>query len=267
MNIHFTNKELFNNLKHSTIHSQLVGSHLYDLNDENSDTDKLLVYVDTFDNYLSVNWSHHQLQYISKDERTDYNFCDVKLFVRNILTGDSTVSFETLWTEDFSHSDLSWMLHFREDFINYNIIKSYLGLAKRDLKIARKLTSNFTKEHIDANARKRIVHVVRGITFAKKLMNDEFELVHHNKLLKSIKSGEMDFLLKEITDNVENEMNTLRSKLQSLHDNKQIELLMDSTRMKQLDDKLKQYIHDNLSTHNIDYDNLFYNVIHKNIAY
>jgi len=267
MNIHFTDTELFNSLSNSTVHNQLIGSHLYGLNNENSDTDKLIVYVDTCENYLSINWIHHQLQFIDKDTHTDYNFCDLKLFVRNILTGDSTVSFETLWTDEFKTGDLSWMLDFRQDFSNYNMIKSYLGLAKRDLACTRKLTSNFTTANVDNVARKRLVHAARGIEFAKNLLVGDFSLTAGHNILTSIKSGDVDYFLKEICDKYEADMKFLRTKLQKMHDNKTVSLFVEPSRLKEFDAIMKSCIYDNLSSANIDYGNIFYNVMGKNVTY
>ena len=172
MNIHFTDKTLLDGLVKSTIVNIKVGSHVYGLENEQSDDDWLVIYLESFSERDSFMWEHHQLQY--KEDGVDHNFTSLQVFIRNILTGDNTINFEALHSDTMRDSNLSWLWDMRDDFVNHNIIKSYLGLAKRDLKFWLKDT-NKGKKH-SAKTYKRLSHFIRGVIFAKQLIEGTFSL-------------------------------------------------------------------------------------------
>jgi predicted nucleotidyltransferase len=136
MNIHI-NEEDFKKLSNLVICSTTVGSHLYNLANKDSDVDILHVYVSPENNRHSIVQLHHQFQY--KKDNIDYLFVDLQTFVKNLLKGDSTINFESIFSHEFKNStDLSFLYENRFLFYNYNLIRSYLGLARRDVKDYRK---------------------------------------------------------------------------------------------------------------------------------
>ena len=94
MNIHFEDKDLFEQLKRESLVKVKVGSHLYGMETDESDVDYLYIYLKPENMKDSFIWEHHQLQY--KEDGVDHNFVDLHTFIRNILTGDSTINFEVL---------------------------------------------------------------------------------------------------------------------------------------------------------------------------
>src|ERR1700749_424554 len=94
MNIHFKDKELFENLKHATLAKVRIGSHLYGTNDSESDEDFLHIYATSEKELQSFIWTNHQLQY--KTDGNDHNFISLHAFIRNCVNGDSTINFEVI---------------------------------------------------------------------------------------------------------------------------------------------------------------------------
>ena len=177
MNIHFQDKKLFDILNANSIVTIKVGSHLYNLDNEKSDTDFLTIY---FENNQSFLWEHHQLQY--KENGIDFNFTTIQNFIRNILTGDATINFEVLFSEELKHSKLSFLYENRYHFINYHIIRSYLGLAKRDFKMIVKYTNNF--KEFSADDFKKVSHFFRGFVFSNMLIDKTFDITLNSTYLK-----------------------------------------------------------------------------------
>lgn len=223
MNIHIE-KELFNQLDKISFVTFEVGSPLYNLQTEESDIDLLSIYIEDDMTSKSFLWEHHQLQY--KEEKVDRNFSTLQGFIRNILTGDATINFELLFTEEMKNSSLDFLYEKRFQFINYNIIKSYLGLAKRDFKSAFKGLHRTNNK----DALKSLSHAVRGIIFAEQLLfepknfnmknNDESCVKYYNNrdLLFDIKTGkfskdEIEFIMKIYIDRMDELRNILNNKL------------------------------------------------------
>jgi len=170
MNIHFNCKKNKKSLDERTVYKVRVGSHMYGLDNSKSDIDYLSIYIKTDEESDSFLWEHHQLQY--KENSIDYNYTDLQTFIRNILTGDSTINFEVLYATDLKSSELSWLAKYRFDFINYNVIKSYLGLAKRDLKIWKSTTKN--GNYSNAESDKKLSHFLRGVITARMLLDNKY---------------------------------------------------------------------------------------------
>jgi len=269
MNIHFNDRLLLEALNKATIHSQKMGSHLYGLNNEKSDEDTLSVYVDSHRNHSSMMWIHHQLQF--KEEGVDRNFCDIKLLARNVLTGDSTVSFEVIWSKDIEHSALGGITEFREDLINFRVIRSYLGLARRDFKSLHKMSSGFRK--VDDDVRKKASHFIRGVLFAEQLLAGEFDLTLGGRndgrwqVLDKVKNGMADEGIEDLCRQYETTMIDARKTIQLMHDKKEINIFMEAARLRQFDDFIKDTIMAHQRETGIDYGDLFYNVMEKGLEY
>lgn len=198
MNI-YINKEEKENLEKSKILSIKVGSHLYNLNNSSSDTDILSIYASKEDDLHSLVNIHHQFQY--KEENIDFLYCSLQLFVRNILSGDSVLNFESLYSFEFEKcKELSWLYNLKDNFISYTLIKAYLGFARRDIKQFKK-----DKNH------KKLFHALRGLKIAQAMIkgsgySNDYRYLGENiySELVAIKNGDMkdyrysDQLLEEI---------------------------------------------------------------------
>lgn len=194
MNIHIKDKVLVDNLNHNTITQFLVGSHLYGLDNDKSDKDYLSVYFDL--NY-GIEWEHHQLQYKDLKNNIDYNFTSIQNFIRNILTGDSTINFELLYSNELVSSELGFLSDFKEHFRTYNIVISYLGLAKRDFKLlSRQIKTEKKLSYINEDVSKKMCHFLRGYIFAKMILENNFSLTMQTKNLEHTFTTDQEFLYK-----------------------------------------------------------------------
>ena len=226
----------------------------------NSDTDYLSIYLDpTFSFY----WEHHQLQY--KGDNTDYNFVELRNFVRNILTGDSTINLEVLFSNQIdNNSILGFLNDFKYDFINYNIIKSYLGQAKRDLKTF-KSKRNF----------KKLAHSFRGFIFAYQLFYEKdldvkmdthylYGVISDKDVYLGLLNGE------EFSVNLKTLISDLRVEVTTAFEKGKLHKMMSVRRLKELDNYVKEVYEKNYKKNNyktIDYKNILYDVLENGITY
>ena len=276
MNIHFTDPVLYADLKSQSVASITIGSHMYGLNNINSDIDKLIIYIEPEKNRNSILWEHHQLQY--KLDGVDYNFSTLQTFIRNALTGDATINFEVIWSDEILKTDLAWLADYRYLFVNYNIIKSYLGMAKRDLKYWKRDTNN-GKKH-SAETHKKLSHFVRGVIFAKMLINMDFTMnlsktrtfTEFNytdlELLDRIKNGALDYSFSMLTDLVEKQMHIVRVENNTHHDNGEIKTYMDPSILREIDYKVGEMTTNfNAQVFRINYGDMFYEALENGVVY
>lgn len=160
MNIHFADKKLKEQLDHSTIFEIEVGSGMYRLKTSESDTDILKIYLEGDLNLTSITPNHHQLQYNDTENNIDYIYTSLGQFVKNIISGDSTINYEVLQSPEF-RKEFKDLYFFVNKLDKINTIKSYLGMAKRDIKMLKKEPSN-----------KKAYHIQRGILFAESMLNN-----------------------------------------------------------------------------------------------
>lgn len=200
MNIHFKDKELFERLKKATLVKVKVGSHMYGTNRENSDIDWLYIYATSDNELLSIIQSHHQLQYI--EEGVDHNFISLHSFIRNCLSGDSTINFEVIQSGLLS-DNLSCLNEMKNSFITYTMIRSYLGLARRDIK-------HYHKQKDDYNRKKRLGHIIRGYIYARKMIDHHWDFETANRELRSI---ELDVSNNKMLRKYETKISELRLEL------------------------------------------------------
>lgn len=172
MNIHFTSKGLKEQLDLSTIFKIEVGSGMYGLKTPESDTDILCIYLEGSLNLTSITQTHHQLQYNDNENNIDYIYTSLGQFVRNIISGDSTINYEVLQSPEF-RKQFSNLWFFVNKLDKINTIKSYLGMAKRDIKM---LKYNFSN--------KKLYHFIRGVEFAGSILNNQniFDTLEENRL-------------------------------------------------------------------------------------
>ena len=192
MNIHITDKSVFECLKSASLASCRFGSHLYKTNDEFSDVDIHYVYSTSVNELNSYLKSHHHLQF--KEESVDHIFVNLHTLLNNVIKADSTVLFEIIQSDALKGTDLNFLFQMKDAFINYAIIRSYCGFARRDCQHYHK-----TKEHREQI--KSLGHIWRGYYFAKSLIEGNFSLINEDFLkrfqeLKSI--GENEYKLKKL---------------------------------------------------------------------
>jgi len=176
MNIHINNEQ-YNNIIIANHVKLPIGSVVYGLNDEHSDEDYLLIYQPFIHQINNPFMNHHQFQY--KENNVDYNLVDYITFIKNLVTGDSTINFELLWTNEFNveNNQINWLSEYKNDFITYNIINAYIGFAKRDIK-------HFNKRTTDVDKKRGLIHINRCITFASELLYDNNLTLKNEKLLE-----------------------------------------------------------------------------------
>jgi predicted nucleotidyltransferase len=237
MNIHFTDKELFERLKKSSLIAVTIGSTMYGTNDENSDVDILYVYVPSIECSKSFTHTHHQFQY--KENDVDHIFVDIFSFIRNSLNGDSTINFEIINHESLSETYLSFLYDMRYSFYNYKILRSYLGMCRRDMKY-------LNKGDTERDKNKKLGHILRGYMFAKSVLNKSFssiitgELLDEIKTIKSFNSKERHERALELTEAVSNLRNDVNEKLD--HDKLGLATYMSIEDQTLLDSKMKDLI-------------------------
>jgi len=217
MNIHFKDKELFEKFKEAALVRITVGSTMYGIDHKDSDIDYLYI-LPTSDNELrSFQKSYHQLQYHEKG--IDHNFTSLHNFIWNAVNGDSTINFECIHSNALKGSMLEFLYEVKDIFSNYKIVRSYLGLARRDGKHYYKDTSN------DAQ-KKKLIHIMRGYYFARNIMSNIFnvkdsEVIDNARVLRTIDSlTERKKFLKLYLDSVSG----LRDLLNERLDNKNLGL-------------------------------------------
>jgi predicted nucleotidyltransferase len=164
MNIHFTNTKLFEDLRAATLVEVEIGSKMYGLEHKDSDTDLLCIYGTSNRELNSFFRTHHQLQF--KKDKKDYIFVNIHTFLSNCLGGDSTINMEVICEGVLAETSLAFLYNMRYAFYNYKIMRSYLGMAKRDLKQLRLCNSEF-------ETNRKVAHALRGYWFAGKLMRHE----------------------------------------------------------------------------------------------
>jgi predicted nucleotidyltransferase len=179
MNIHITNKTLFESLKLATIAKVRIGSHIYKTNNKDSDEDFLYIYATSINESNSPFKVHHQLQY--KENNIDYNFVSLHNFIHNCINGDSTINFEVIFSDELEGTSLEFITKddIKNNLISYTIIKSYLGLARRDVK-------HINKYKDDYNRKKRLGHIIRGYIYANQMIEHSFDFNVCNKFFKNI---------------------------------------------------------------------------------
>ena len=263
MNIHFNNKELFDKLMNNKIIMLKVGSHLYGLNDENSDVDYLIIYKPFQNQLYSCFANHHQLQY--KEDNIDYNFIDLITFIKNSISGDATINIEAIHSEIFKNSELSFLYENRKMFYNYCILRSYLGLARRDLKhiFIPKKHKSLTERYKN----KKILHAIRSYYTAKDIYEGIKNENHYYKnknhihfdLYNNIKKLKTDKERIEIRNNHSKLISEFRDVINDEFSKGNIVRYMKIENQKIIDKFIIEYLKTNENKDDIDM-NIFYDI-------
>jgi predicted nucleotidyltransferase len=265
MNIHSQDKKFLEKLKEMSFMRVRVGSHLYDMNGKDSDIDYLYLYVKPKELANSFSWEHHQLQF--KEDGIDHNFTDLHSFIRNIMTGDSTINFEALHSEEFKNNPkVKFLYENRKWFYSYNIIRSYLGLSRRDLKMCTKV-----RPKVDGINHKKLYHACRGMRAAEHLMKGAYENVVSDmlfsKYLREIKDGKiLKYEARELIKATDNCIGHTREELNKKFEDGLIPRVMSVYYMELLDVWLKGFT--NQHQKHFDFDcRYFYNALEEGIKY
>lgn len=162
MNIKIS-KEEFDYIIKLECERHVIGSRLYGSNSEKSDTDILIIYKSFHGGSDLYYPNFHQFQYDDIENNVQYIFTSYEQFYRNMFSGDSTINVDVIL---FSSGGVSDMVY--SDKLNmcrtYNIIKSYIGFAKRDLKMIKK-------------GKNKLFHIERGLYCARKLISGELPML------------------------------------------------------------------------------------------
>lgn len=207
MNI-FITKEQSDFLRSKSVVSLVVGSQFYQLTTKESDTDILHIYPDFKDNLHSLVKSHHQYQYT--ENNVDHLFVSLQTFVNNLLNGDSTINFESLYNYNILTSDLKFLYDSRNVFINYNLLRAYLGLARRDL-----------KDYNTSKSIKKVFHAYRCYLTAFGLMSgkDYYDILKEdivlNLDLKQLKNDNLIINVVELSHKIDSLRKTLNENFDS----------------------------------------------------
>lgn len=265
MNIHLDKDvdiELIGRLHKSTIYSCVIGSGMYGISDERSDVDILHIYKTSDLELNSVLKSHHQLQY--KKGGVDYIFVNIHAFIRNCLSGDSTINFEVINSEDILASELAFLYEMRKDFFNYKIMRSYLGFGRRDLK-----QINLANDERGKN--KKIFHAYRCYKSCLDIYGGDFKSV-----MDSVESYEMWGEVMKLNNYKEREeykiligkkIDDLRKEINIEYDKGNITSYMEPSSLLILDYKISEVMNGSLDKMYFDNLLLFYKAEESGIEY
>lgn len=217
MNIHFNNKNILDYFKSKCLIEVEFGSNLYGLKNKDSDTDIMLIYLDSEFDRSSCFKNHHQFQYKDVDNNIDYIICSLSGFIKNLCSGDSTINVEIVQSGVFkNHEQLFFLDEYKDDFLTYKVVKSFLGLSKRDL-------TDYNKQKTIRDKNKAIFHGVRGYVFAKdisfnkKLRLDVSNLIDYDEIMSIEENNDKE--RKSLSIEFQNSIKNLRETNNLLHDN------------------------------------------------
>lgn len=147
--------ELFNALKYSASSYILMGSYLHNTVTEKSDKDYFYIYSDSSYNLQSYDYG---LQF--KLDLEDHNFCESRIFVKSLLTGESPAYFE------IGIKLYPFLKNIFSKDISYNLIRGYVGYMKKDLK-------KLSKINIECEAKWKFAsHIIRQNDIIKFLSGE-----------------------------------------------------------------------------------------------
>lgn len=248
MNIHFDDTDLLKTLMDQTIVSFKVGSHLYGLDDNKSDEDYIFIYRPSVYEKNNFFFLHHQLQYNDNVNNRDYIFTSINSFIHNMINGDSTINFELLQSGLFEGTPLSFLNGYKEDFKNFSITRSFLGMARRDIE-------KFNKRIDTRDRMKGYLHIHRAYHSVERILNGEYDFNEICSLLKSQKECILEYSDIELNKMVKaysSPIQKLRYHNTDTMNNKKINKYMKVDRLRNLSSDLIDFNLSNLSTMDIE---------------
>ena len=171
----------------------VFGSQLHGIATENSDHNYVRVISDEFyDRFRTIADylpNIHSWQYDDSENNAQYVWMTSRQFYHNLFNGDGNMIADiALLTPIFNHNSM-------EICRTYKIIKGYLGVAKRDLKI-------------HGNNEKKRFHAYRSIYMAECLIDNRLPTVEGIKLLKAMPIPTKDQLT-ELEQQYRNQLNAM----------------------------------------------------------
>lgn len=190
MNIHLDYNDFKNsNYELDMLGSATFGSTMYGTNNKNSDEDVIIIMKNI--KRLPI-ITHHQIQLKRKDNnihKQDIIISTLDQFLHNLLNGDSTINYEVVMQNCFKNTTIDFLHDFKKMFTNYNIINSYYGMAKRDIK--------FYKKSNDINdKKKKLNHIIRGVLIGN-FIKENYKIINEKTTLNNIFS-----IILQITNHV-----------------------------------------------------------------
>lgn len=180
MNIIISQEEHINLLNY--VKNEIVfGSKLYGLNNENSDTDIMMIYEtpESWHQQLQFYVVNHQFQYKDRENNIDYIFTSIEQFWRNLINGDSTINTDIFLFSDMFDYDKTLKLSLVR---TYRIMKAYLGFAKRDFKKI-------------AEGNHKLIHGIRCLYMVETLIANELPTIEGlKKYIENNKTKDFEFL-------------------------------------------------------------------------
>ena len=95
------------------------------------------------------------------------------------MNGDSTINFEVINSTSLIGTDIEFLYNYRKAFLTYTVIRSYLGLARRDAK-------HFFSAKNEYDKTKKLKHVIRGYLYSRDMIENNFDFDRCNKELLGI---------------------------------------------------------------------------------
>jgi len=189
------NKKQAAYLNDNAICEYVFGSQLYGTAGPDSDVDKMVIYKEDAIRFLDYLPNIHQFQYDDEESNTQYIYSTKRQFLRNAVSGDSTINVEiALMVDDFMGMDLDIQF-----FRTYKVLKAFLGFAKRDLR--------------DYESKNKAFHVQRGIYMVKKLLEGK------RPNIKDIQKLKITPVFKQIA---ENEVKLLRTQINDMYNQSEL---------------------------------------------
>lgn len=151
-----------------------IGSHLYKTNTENSDKDILIIY-ESFHKKLDLFYPNfHQFQYDDVENNIQYILTSKEQFYRNLFSGDSTINVDVVMFYLYDGSNLNSLSFERtlNMIRTYNIIRAFIGFAKRDIKMFK-----------SSKGKHKLFHIERGLYCANELMENRIPDINQFKIM------------------------------------------------------------------------------------
>jgi predicted nucleotidyltransferase len=168
VNIKITEEQANFILENCMFSKYKIGSHLYGNFTDDSDIDYLIVYESFHEKSDLIYPNYHQFQWDDVENKSQYIFTSERQFWKNLLSGDSTINADVI---------LFYTKYNDFDKLNicrtYNVIKSFIGFTKRDI-----------KNYKSGKGKNKLFHIARGLYCADTLLRNELPYLSLFKRLR-----------------------------------------------------------------------------------
>jgi len=205
---------------------------LYGTSKASSDKDIMVIYesLDTWEEMIYG--TRHQFQWDDKENNTQYIFTTYHQFFRNILSGESTINVDYyLWDNRPGTDTFTERLNVLR---TYNVIKAFLGYAKRDI-----------KDLIQGKGKNKVFHIRRGLYCAECLMDGRLPDLEMIRILGALPDT---FFSREISIKAEMQ---LREKCNDMYNSGELTLYPKETPPHPFHGKRKELLEALINSNNI----------------